>query len=229
LEVHRFRIKRRRIAALALLPLAVITASNGIALAAAVTGAPLAGTAPTATAASASGVELKLGKRNVLAVHKVKIQGSVAPGGVRPVEIDVNGKRVKEIKTGPDGRFDTKWRPESPGVYKVQAIVKAAGTQPVSSHARRLNAYRAVEASYYGPGLYGNGVACGGVLTPSKLGVANKTLPCGSKVTLHHGSKTVTVPVIDRGPYSGNRVYDLTTATKNKLGYVGIGPIWATK
>jgi rare lipoprotein A len=216
-------------AALALLPLAVITASNGIAVAAAVTGAPLAGTDPTATTATASGVELKLGKRNVLATHKIKVEGTVTPGGVRTVEIDVEGKRVKEIKTGPAGRFDTEWRPESPGVYDVQAVVKGTGATPVSSKTKRVNAYRAVQASYYGPGLYGNGVACGGVLTPGKLGVANKTLPCGTKVTLHHGSKTVTVPVIDRGPYSGNRVYDLTTATKNKLGYVGIGVIWATK
>jgi rare lipoprotein A (peptidoglycan hydrolase) len=212
-------------AALALLPFAAITASNGIALAAAVTGTA----DPTATTATASGVELKLKKSNVLATQKAKIKGTVAPGGTHTVEIDVNGKRVKEIKTGPDGGFDTKWRPESPGVYKVQAIVKGSGVTPVSSKTKRLNAYRSVQASYYGPGLYGNGVACGGVLTPSKLGVANKTLPCGSKVTLHHGSKTVTVPVIDRGPYSGNREYDLTTATKNKLGYVGIGPIWATK
>ena len=28
----------------------------------------------------------------------------------------------------------------------------------------------------------GNGVACGGILRPSTLGVANKTLPCGTKV-----------------------------------------------
>jgi rare lipoprotein A len=212
-------------AALALLPFAALTASNGIALAAAVTGTA----GPTATTATASGVELKLGKRNVLAVHKVKIEGTVAPGGVRSVEIDVDGKRVKEVNTGPEGHFKTKWRPESPGVYKIQAIVKHDGVAPVSSNAKRLNAYRAVQASYYGPGLYGNGVACGGTLTPGKLGVANKTLPCGTKVTLRHGSKTVTVPVIDRGPYAGNRVYDLTEATKNKLGFGSTGVVLATK
>ena len=216
-------------AALALLPFAALAASNGIALAAAVTGAPLAGTGPTATAANASDVKLKLGNDDVLAGNKVKIKGTVTPGGVHTVEIDVNGKRAKEVKTTPDGHFGTKWRPESPGVYKVKAIVKGSGTTPVGSKPRRLNAYRSVQASYYGPGLYGNGIACGGTLTPGKLGVANKTLPCGTKVTLHHASKTVTVPVIDRGPYSGNREYDLTTATKNRLGYVGIGPIWATK
>jgi rare lipoprotein A len=212
-------------AALALLPFAALTASNGIAIAAAVTGS----TEPVASAASASGVGLKLGKQNVLATKKVKIKGAVTPGGSRSIEIDVNGKRIKDVKSDAAGRFDTKWRPGNPGVYKVKAIVKAEGVAPVSSSAKRLNAYRSVEASYYGPGLYGNGVACGGVLTPGKLGVANKTLPCGTKVTLHHGSKTLTVPVIDRGPYSGNREYDLTTATKNRLGYVGIGPIWATK
>ena len=218
--MYRIRTKRKRMAALALLPLAALTASNAVA----VTTTPA-----TATTATASGVELKLGKRDTLAGHKVPVKGIVAPGGTRTVEIDVNGKKEKDLKAGSDGTFHGKLATDSPGVYKVQAIVKQDGAVPVESHTRSLNVYHAVEASYYGPGLYGNGVACGGTLTPSKLGVANKTLPCGTEVTLHHGNKTVTVPVIDRGPYSGNRVYDLTTATKNRLGYAGIGIIWATK
>ena len=44
----------------------------------------------------------------------------------------------------------------------------------------RVNVYRPAEASYYGPGLYGGALACGGTLSPGKLGVANKTLPCGA-------------------------------------------------
>jgi peptidoglycan lytic transglycosylase len=222
--VHRIRTRRKRIAALALLPFAALSASNAVAVT-----APVATTAATATAASASGVELKLGKRHTLAGHKVKVKGHVEPGGVRTVEINVDGKREKALKTNADGSFHTKLTTDGPGIYKVQAAVKQENLPAVRSSARELNVYHSVQASYYGPGLYGNGVACGGTLTPSKLGVANKTLPCGTKVTLHHGSKTITVPVIDRGPYSGNRVYDLTAATKNKLGYVGIGPIWATK
>jgi peptidoglycan lytic transglycosylase len=222
--VHRIRNKRKRIAALALLPFAALTASNAIAL-----NTPVATTASTASTATASGVELKLGKRHTLAGHKVKVKGTVQPGGTRTVEIDVDGKREKVLKTGADGSFHSKLTTDGPGIYKVTAAVKQENLPTVHSDARELNVYHSVQASYYGPGLYGNGVACGGTLTPSKLGVANKTLPCGTKVTLHHGNKTVTVPVIDRGPYSGNRVYDLTTATKNKLGYVGIGPIWATK
>jgi len=208
-------------AALALLPFAALTASNAAAV-----------TAPVATTASTSapsGVELKLGKRHTLSGNKVTVKGKVLPGGSRTVEIAVDGKPKKELKSAPDVCFHAKLKAGDPGIYKVQAAVKQDGVPTVRSDRRELNVYHSVQASYYGPGLYGNGVACGGTLTPSKLGVANKTLPCGTKVTLHHGSKTVTVPVIDRGPYSGNRVYDLTAATKNKLGYVGIGPIWATK
>jgi rare lipoprotein A (peptidoglycan hydrolase) len=219
--VHRIRNKRKRIAAFVLLPFAALTASNAVAI----TAPP----SPTATTAAVSGVELKLGKRHTLAGNKIKVHGHVAPGGSRKVEIAVDGKRKKTLKTKPDGTFRGKVTTGDPGVYKVHAVVRQENKPTVRSKNRELNVYRSVQASYYGPGLYGNGVACGGTLTPSTMGVANKTLPCGSKVTLRHKGKTITVPVIDRGPYSGNRVYDLTSATKNKLGYVGIGPILATK
>jgi rare lipoprotein A len=93
----------------------------------------------------------------------------------------------------------------------------------------RVNAYRSAEASWYGPGLYGNGVACGGTLQPGTLGVANKSLPCGAKVTLRNGSHVVRVKVIDRGPYSGNREFDLTEATAKRLHFSGVGPVLTTR
>jgi hypothetical protein len=52
----------------------------------------------------------------------------------------------------------------------------------------RLNVYRRVAVSWYGPGLYGNKLSCGGRLTPGTLGVAHKTLPCGAHVTLRRGT-----------------------------------------
>ncbi len=97
------------------------------------------------------------------------------------------------------------------------------------SAARRLTSYRLAGASYYGPGLYGNGVACGGTLMPGTLGVANKTLPCGTKVKLRYHGRSVTVPVIDRGPYVAGRDYDLTEATKEKLGFPGVGTVLASR
>ncbi len=48
--------------------------------------------------------------------------------------------------------------------------------------------YRLAGASWYGGG---GSLACGGTLTSSTLGVANKTLPCGTLVTLRYGGRTV--------------------------------------
>jgi rare lipoprotein A len=92
----------------------------------------------------------------------------------------------------------------------------------------RLNVYRFARASWYGPGLYGNRLGCGGTLAPGRLGVAHKSLPCGSRVTLRHRGRTVRVRVIDRGPYAGGREYDLTEATARKLRFRGHGAILTT-
>jgi rare lipoprotein A (peptidoglycan hydrolase) len=89
--------------------------------------------------------------------------------------------------------------------------------EPTSQPARSAN-YQAVTATWYGPGLWGNHLACGGRLTHSTLGVAHKRLPCGTKVALRYRGRTIVVPVIDRGPYSRGVSYDLTAATARKLG-----------
>jgi hypothetical protein len=80
-------------------------------------------------------------------------------------------------------------------------------------------------ASFYGAPLFGNGVACGGILHPWTLGVANKTLPCGTKVLFQYGSRAIEVRVIDRGPYIAGREWDLTAATAVALHFPGLGPI----
>jgi hypothetical protein len=67
--------------------------------------------------------------------------------------------------------------------------------------------------SWYGPGFYGNGGACGmipGGLTPDTVGVAHRTLPCGTRVTFRYNGRTVTTMVIDRGPYVAGRTWDMT-------------------
>jgi rare lipoprotein A (peptidoglycan hydrolase) len=63
------------------------------------------------------------------------------------------------------------------------------------------------------------------MLKETTLGVAHKTLPCGTKVTLFYAGKTITVPVIDRGPYRKGYSWDLTTETANRLGFEGIGTV----
>jgi hypothetical protein len=68
--------------------------------------------------------------------------------------------------------------------------------------------------SWYGPGFYGNGGACGMLgpdgLTRETVGVAHRTLPCGTRVTFRYNGRTVTTMVIDRGPYVAGRTWDMT-------------------
>lgn len=87
------------------------------------------------------------------------------------------------------------------------------------------------EASWYGPGDSGGSLACTGeALTSSTLGVANKTLPCGTRVRvcLNRWGPCVDVRVVDRGPYVEGREYDLTEATARAIGFLsrGVGPVW---
>jgi hypothetical protein len=72
---------------------------------------------------------------------------------------------------------------------------------------------------------YGLGLACGGVLGRQQLGVAHKTAPCGTLITFTYAGRSLTVPVIDRGPYIAGREWDLTGATAAALGFPGLGPI----
>jgi len=62
------------------------------------------------------------------------------------------------------------------------------------------------------------------------MGVANKTLPCGThvRVCLNRSGPCVDVTVVDRGPYVTGREYDLTEATARAIGFMsrGVGPIW---
>ena len=85
--------------------------------------------------------------------------------------------------------------------------------------------FHEVVASWYGPG---GTTACGEALGAATLGVANRTLPCGTMVTLRYRGRTVRVPVIDRGPFVAGRDYDLTYATKLALGAGDVTMIWAS-
>lgn len=207
-------------------------------------GAALRSAAPPEVAASATtaagsatpiyvgaGIVERSGDRNVLRGDRVTVRGRLAPLTVNaPVALQARrGHRwvtVARARTGRRGRFALTFAPG--GIGTVPVRVRFPGSASNDASAQRsgvVNVYRLAGASWYGPG---GGLACGGTLTSSTLGVANKTLPCGTMVTLHYGSRTVRVPVIDRGPYVAGRDYDLTPATKARLGFGDTGTIWAT-
>lgn len=93
------------------------------------------------------------------------------------------------------------------GTPAPRPIVKLPATKPIVRETWRLDP----EISWYGPGFYGNRTACGVVvLQKDTIGVAHRTLPCGTRVTFRYNGKTVVTRVIDRGPYVAGRIFDLT-------------------
>jgi hypothetical protein len=134
---------------------------------------------------------------------------------------------IARARTSTNGRYRLRLIAERTGSEALR--LSFAGDGADASSRRRLgqlSVYRLAGASWYGGG---GSLACGGVLTDSTLGVANKTLPCGTLVTLRYGGRTIRVPVIDRGPYVAGREFDLTLATKERLGFGDTGEVWSTR
>ncbi|HMD56115.1 MAG TPA: septal ring lytic transglycosylase RlpA family protein [Solirubrobacteraceae bacterium] len=90
-----------------------------------------------------------------------------------------------------------------------------SGTASASSHKMHSSAI----ATWFGPGFYGQTTACGQTLTPAVIGLANRTLPCGTLVKVTYHGRALTVPVLDRGPYSNTGAdWDLTSGAAEALG-----------
>jgi len=85
--------------------------------------------------------------------------------------------------------------------------------------------YSSAGASWYGPGLWGNKTACGQTLRPRTLGVAHRSLPCGTAVKFVYRGRALVTQVIDRGPYIRGRAWDLTAAASEALGFEGVGRV----
>jgi hypothetical protein len=86
--------------------------------------------------------------------------------------------------------------------------------------------FRSAGASWYGgTSMWGRSTACGQTLRQSTIGVANKTLPCGTPVKFVWHGRSIVAPVIDRGPYIKGRAWDLTSAAAEALEFEGIGLI----
>lgn len=127
--------------------------------------------------------------------------------------------------------------PGAPTDAEVRAAIARFQLAIATYHLDRLNLSSAlIDPSLLPPGQYntsiasvftdyGLPIACGGVLYVPELGVANKTLPCGTEVTFVYGGRAIRVPVIDRGPYIPGREWDLTGAAAEALHFPGLGPI----
>jgi len=80
-------------------------------------------------------------------------------------------------------------------------------------------------ASWYGPGLHGNRSASGEVFNQNALTAAHRSLPFGTRVRVvnENNGRSVVVRINDRGPFTGNRVIDLSRAAAAEVGMIGSG------
>jgi rare lipoprotein A (peptidoglycan hydrolase) len=100
----------------------------------------------------------------------------------------------------------------------VEAATGGAPSAPQLLPVTQPVAHRGALATWFGPGFYGRRTACGQILTPVVIGVAHRTLPCGTLVAVAYHGRRVTLPVIDRGPYANGAEWDLTLQAARALG-----------
>ena len=192
---------------------------------------------PAAAQSDSKGTKIGVAAKRISATagSRFSVRGTIRPA-VRgtPLALQVRvGSRWRTLDRGrvrARGRYVLATRISRPMSGTARVLVrKRPGIASRRRTLGRLNVYRYALASWYGPGLYGNRTGCGGRLGTGSLGVAHKSLPCGTKVTFRHNGRAIRVPVIDRGPYVGAREYDLTAATARRLGFSGHGRILATR
>jgi hypothetical protein len=186
--------------------------------------------------ASGSGITIVSHASGFLRNH-VRFTGAVAASAAgQIVEIERLGHETNwawaptaHSTVASDGSFSVTWRANHIGRFAFRAILqsasglRAAGASPTVT----VTVYRVATATQYGPGFYGKSTACGVKLTRNTIGLANRTLRCGEHVSVYYQGRTLSVPVIDRGPYANGADFDLTMATGRALGIGGTARIGA--
>lgn len=107
--------------------------------------------------------------------------------------------------------------------FQSSAGVSADGVVRRSTRKKLAGRMSGQMASWYGPGFFGNRTACGQRFTPKTVGVAHKTLPCGTRVVFAYRGRWARAKVIDRGPYIGGRTWDLSRRLAKRLGTIPAG------
>jgi len=199
-------------------------------------GAVRVATATTSTRAHAVRVAGRLSvatrRLNVLPGRGALVAGALRrPHAGRVVTLQRRGEHgwstIARDRTDAQGRYRLRDqpRPGTSGVVRVRFGGDAANAG-VRRRVGRLNAFRRTFASWFGPGFYGSRTACGQTFSAGIMGVAHKSLPCGTQVVLRRGDRIVQARVVDRGPFAAGREFDLSPAVKQRLGFGSTGPLW---
>lgn len=133
--------------------------------------------------------------------------------------------------TAADGTYSARWRTSGLGAHRVRAVLDRDAGAAAATTAPELGitVHRQALATWYGPGFYGRRTACGRRMSRTLQGVAHKTLPCGTQVSLLYRGRRLTVPVVDRGPYAAGRHWDITAATATALRFTHTDRVGAVR
>ena len=168
--------------------------------------------------------------------HVATLRGTVARSArgrvLRVQRFDDAAKRWRSearATVGRKGRFRVRWSPTTLGAQRIRATLQRRRSASVTSASPEVSVrvFKPGMATWYGPGLYGNKTACGQVLTKDLVGVAHKSLPCGTMVEIAYGGRSVVVPVVDRGPFVKGMTWDITSAAAEQLGFTETARIGA--
>ena len=158
----------------------------------------------------------------------VSLTGMLAGSGSgRSAEIQLQGQsgRWLTVASGPaarDGSFELSWRAPKSGRFLARAVPAGIRTSDLTTTPTTvITVHNKTQATWYDQA--GTTSACGVKLRKTTLGVAHKTLPCGTLLDFSFHGKSITVPVIDRGPYGRGISYDLTIEAAKRLGFVNTG------
>jgi rare lipoprotein A len=165
-------------------------------------------------------------RRSVFSGGSVRVNGAAAGLAGKDVRVErqVAGGwlAVGAAHADGNGAFGIVWQPEGPGRYVLRAVAGHGGEASASSARvsvpRTVTVYRRARASWYGPGFYGRRTACGQRLRTATLGLAHRSLPCGTQVAVSYRGRSLVLPVIDRGPFVRGISWDLTGAAARRLG-----------
>lgn len=169
----------------------------------------------------------RLSDDHVMQGRTVSAYGRLTKGAGRWVTIQQRSNgRWRGIGTAyeHDGRYALRFDANKIGGRRLRAVFKGDERNTAARAGAKLRVYDPAPATWYGPGFWGNGTACGQTLSGGTLGVAHRTLPCGTEVALLYQGRTIIVKVIDRGPYS-HADWDLTQETAERLGFTGTDTI----
>src|SRR5690242_16398007 len=86
-------------------------------------GLSLADTGPQAAVAGGPPTAISLsGRRNVMAHRVATFSGRVTPGGSRPIQLQVGGRKLR-THTLSDGTYRIRWHAPRSGIYRARAVV----------------------------------------------------------------------------------------------------------